>query len=449
MSNASQRTAVIGLGATGVATLRHLAAETGPGELLALDTRAEPPLLAEARAAAPDAVFHLGELDAALLGGVDRVVVSPGVPLATPAIAAAAEAGAEVIGDIELFARRAEAPVVAVTGSNGKSTVTAMLAAMFATAGRDVAVGGNYGTPALALLARERRPDAYLLELSSFQLEATSSLQPRVATILNISADHMDRYADMDAYAAAKARVAMGAETLVINGDDPRTKGIARMAREVVTFTGSAPGPAEWGMGRDEAGRLWLRHGARAIMGADELPLVGHHNQFNALAALAVGSALGLPEAAMVAALTGFNGLQHRCQRIVRHDGVDWVNDSKGTNVGATLAAVAGIAGPVVLIVGGEGKGQDFEPLQALAASGDLRAVVTIGRDGPAIAAPMRAHLPVVDAGTVEAAVAAAREQARPGDTVLFSPACASFDQFRDYQARGESFRTAVEAMEP
>ncbi len=445
MSSKPQRTAVIGLGDTGLATLRHLAA--AGDELLALDTRAVPPHLADARAVAPDATFLLGELDPQLLSGMDRVVVSPGVSLATPAIVAAGEAGVEIVGDIELFARQADAPVVAVTGSNGKSTVTAMLAAMFAGAGRDAAVGGNYGTPALELLERDSRPDVYLLELSSFQLESTRSLKPRVAAILNISADHLDRYADLDAYAAAKARIATGARSLVINGDDPRTVAIARGFGEVVSFTGKVPGPEEWGLVRDEAGRVWLQRGARAVMAADELPLVGRHNQLNALAALAMGAIVGLPEAAMVAALTGFTGLRHRCELVARRNGIDWVNDSKGTNVGATLAAVAGIEGAVVLIVGGEGKEQDFGPLRDLAPSGALRAVVTIGRDGPAIAAPMKAHVPVVEAGEMSAAVSAAREYARPGDTVLLSPACASFDQFGNYQERGECFRTVVEEM--
>ena len=443
---ANRQTVVVGLGATGLACLRHLATRGVP--LLAMDTRTHPPGLDAARAAAPEVHFHLGSLDTATLRAAERVIVSPGVALATPELAEVAAAGVEVMGDIELFAREATAPVVAITGSNGKSTVTAMVAALFRAAGVEVAVGGNFGTPAPELLDGPV-PEAYVLELSSFQLEATHTLKPKVAALLNVSADHLDRYPDLEAYAAAKARIARGAGTLVVNRDDPRTAAMPAAGATVVGFTAGAPAPGDWGLVRDAQGELQLAHGREAVMAASELPLVGRHNQMNALAALAIGSAMGLPERAMVEGLRRFEPLPHRCCRVAQREGIDWVDDSKGTNVGATLAAVAGIEGPVVLIVGGEGKGQDFSPLWQLASEGGLRGVVAIGRDGPAIAGPMADHIPVVEAADMEDAVAAAASLARRGDTVLLSPACASFDMFRDYHERGERFAAAVTGEQP
>ena len=431
---------VIGLGRTGVSCLAHLAAR-GEGAV-AMDTRDAPPELEAARRAHPGAEILTGGLDAQRLAGARRVIVSPGIARSTPAIAAAEAAGAEIIGDIELFARAATAPVVAITGSNGKSTVTAMLAAMAAEAGLAAGVGGNYGPPALELLT-EPEPALYILELSSFQLETTESLAPRAATVLNISADHLDRYADLDDYAAAKARIARGAETLVVNRDDPRSAALAGPGR-TLGFTLAEPAAGDWGVRSGPDGAPWLAHGDAAVMPVAELPLVGAHNHANALAALALGEAFGLPRAAMRAALAGFGGLDHRCVQVAERAGVTWIDDSKATNVGAALAAIEGLEMPVVLIAGGQGKGQDFAPLAEPARRGRLRAAVTLGEDGPTIAAVLAPHVPVHAAGDMDEAVARAQELAQPGDAVLLSPACASFDQFDGYAQRGEAFASAV-----
>ncbi|MGM0412302.1 MAG: UDP-N-acetylmuramoyl-L-alanine--D-glutamate ligase [Pseudomonadota bacterium] len=436
----SANNVVIGLGRTGVSCLAHLAA-LGEGAV-AMDTRVAPPEVEAARCAHPGAEIVTGGLDAARLAGARRVIVSPGIARSTPAIAAAEAAGAEVIGDIELFARAASAPVVAITGSNGKSTVTAMLAAMAREAGLEAGVGGNYGPPALELLT-DPEPALYILELSSFQLETTESLAPKAAAILNISADHLDRYAGVDDYAAAKARIARGAGTLVVNRDDPRTAGLQGPGR-TRGFTLGAPDGDDWGVVGGADGAPWLAHGTEAVMPAAELPLVGAHNRVNALAALALGEAAGLPRSAMRAALAGFRGLDHRCTRVAEQGGVVWVDDSKATNVGAALAAIDGLETPVVLIAGGQGKDQDFAPLAEPARRGRLRAAVTLGEDGPTIAAILAPHVPVVAAEDMDEAVARAGELAQPGDTVLLSPACASFDQFDGYAQRGEAFATAV-----
>ncbi|MFP4182576.1 MAG: UDP-N-acetylmuramoyl-L-alanine--D-glutamate ligase [Thiohalospira sp.] len=431
---------VIGLGRTGVSCLAHLAAR-GEGAV-AMDTREAPPELEAARRAHPGAEIVTGGLDAERLAGAERVIVSPGIARSTPTIAAAEAAGAEVIGDIELFARAANAPVVAITGSNGKSTVTAMLAAMASEAGVRAGVGGNYGPPALELLT-EPEPALYILELSSFQLETTSSLAPKAATVLNVSADHLDRYADLEAYAAAKTRIARGAETLVVNRDDPRTAGLVGPG-ETLGFTLGAPTAGDWGVRPGPDGTPWLAHGDEAVMPAAELSLVGAHNRANALAALALGEAAGLGRSAMRAALAGFHGLDHRCVRVAERGGITWIDDSKATNVGAALAAIEGLEAPVVLIAGGQGKGQDFAPLAEPARGGRLRGAVTLGEDGPTIASVLAPHVPVMAAADMVEAVERAGELAQPGDFVLLSPACASFDQFEGYARRGEAFATAV-----
>ena len=436
----SANNVVIGLGRTGVSCLAHLAAR-GEGAV-AMDTRSAPPELEAARRAHPGAEIVTGGLDARRLAEARRIIVSPGIARSTPAIAAAEAAGAEVIGDIELFARAATAPVVAITGSNGKSTVTAMLAAMAAEAGVCAGVGGNYGPPALELLT-DPEPALYILELSSFQLETTESLAPKAATVLNVSADHLDRYADLDDYAAAKARIARGAETLVVNRDDPRSAALSGPG-QTLGFTLGEPAAGDWGVRSGPDGAPWLACGEEGVMPAAELPLVGAHNRANALAALALGEAAGLPRAAMRTALAGFVGLDHRCVRVAESGGVTWIDDSKATNVGAALAAIQGLEAPVVLIAGGQGKDQDFAPLAEPARRGRLRAAVTLGEDGPTIAAVLAPHVPVHAAADMAEAVSRAGELARPGDAVLLSPACASFDQFDGYAQRGEAFATAV-----
>jgi len=440
---------VVGLGKTGLSCARWLAAR---GEQVAVtDSRDEPPGLAGLHAEWPQVAVHAGGFDPALLARAGRIVLSPGVPLAEPALAAAIADGVEVVGDIELFARVAKAPVVAITGSNAKSTVTTLVGEMARAAGLDARVGGNLGTPALDLLPSPgtAEPDLYVLELSSFQLETTATLDAAAAVVLNISPDHLDRYPDLAAYAAAKRRVFQGGGVMVVNADDPAVAAMAEPNRRVIRFGLGVPAADDYGLRRQD-GADWLCRGREALLPVGEMRIRGYHNAANALAALALGEAAGLPRAAMLAALRDFTGLPHRCQWVAEVGGVHFYDDSKGTNVGATLAALQGLGadGRVVLIAGGLGKEQDFSPLRpGLAACG--RAAVLIGRDAPRIEAALGGAVPVVRAAGMSEAVAAAAALAQPGDSVLLSPACASFDMFRDYVHRGEVFVAAVRELAP
>ena len=442
------KTLIVGLGKTGLSCARYLAAR---GERVAVtDSRAEPPGLTALRAELPDVALFLGGFERAVFESADLLVVSPGVPVATPEIRAAQARGIPVVGDIELFARAAEAagvPVAAITGSNGKSTVTTLLGDMARAAGRRVAVGGNLGEPALDLLAEDR--DLYVLEVSSFQLETTASLHPAVAAVLNLSPDHMDRYPDVAAYAAAKARLLHGAGTAVLNADDPQVLampgGDARWY-----FTLGEPRGADWFGIRKSAGETWLCRGDEALLRAVEIRIPGSHNLANVLAALAMGEALGLPREAMLAAVRAFRGLPHRTEFVADKGGVAWYNDSKGTNLGACVAALEGLhddtAARTVLIAGGDCKGADFSEL-APVAKRCARAVVLIGRDAPDLERVLQGVAPLARAADMAEAVQLALRLARPGDRVLLSPACASFDMFRNYKHRGDVFMAAVRGL--
>ncbi|MBL8251129.1 MAG: UDP-N-acetylmuramoyl-L-alanine--D-glutamate ligase [Candidatus Competibacter sp.] len=444
-------TLVVGLGKSGLSAARALA-KLG-ADTAVTDSRRDPPGLAALRAECPDVPCHLGGFDPAPFAKAARLLVSPGVPVATPAIAETAARGIPVWGDIELLARLVRTPVAAITGSNGKSTVTTLLGEMAQRAGFRAAVGGNLGTPALELwLAEQDRPAveplaAYVLELSSFQLETTCSLNAKVATVLNISPDHMDRYATLDHYIAAKRRIFRGDGTMVLNADDPTVAAMAEPGRPVLRFTLNPPGEGDFGL-RQIGGETWLARGAEPWLAAAELKISGDHNLANALAALAMGHALGLRREGMLAALRSFAGLAHRTVLVLERDGVRWFDDSKGTNVGATVAAVRGLPGHVVLIAGGDGKNQDFTPLRAALAD-KARAVVLIGRDAPLIAAALEDCVPVWSAADMEQAVDRAARCARPGDCVLLSPACASFDMYSGYEERGAVFAAAVRRLSP
>ncbi len=351
-----------------------------------------------------------------------------------------------MLGDVELFARAVQAPVIGITGTNGKSTVTSLVALMAATAGRRVLAGGNLGEPALDLLDRPV-PDLYVLELSSFQLETTSSLRLQAAVVLNVSADHLDRYPSVAAYALAKSRIFAKASTIVLNSDDPWVAAMRPAVdggARVVTFSIERT-DADFSLLRSGT-RTWLARRGEALLDIARMKIPGLHNAANALAALALGEAAGLPLAAMLAALESFPGLPHRSAWVADAAGVRYVDDSKGTNVGATLAAVAGMPGPLVMIAGGEGKGQDFTPLAA-AFRGKVRHAVLIGRDAAALAAALAGVCTLERAGSMEEAVLGASRAARAGDTVLLSPACASLDMFRDYGQRGDVFAAAVRAL--
>jgi UDP-N-acetylmuramoylalanine--D-glutamate ligase len=424
--------------------LRYFAKRGIPAS--ATDTRRTPPGLEELGSLAKSIDIRLGGFDLSLLEGATQLLMSPGVSLEEPIASQARARGIEVLGDIELFARAAKAPVIGVTGTNGKSTVTSLVAHMAAAAGRRVLAGGNLGKPALDLLD-EPVPDLYVLELSSFQLETTSSLDLLAAVVLNVTADHLDRYASIEAYARAKARIFARAATVVLSADDPQVAAMRATvsgAARIVTFSTQRAG-ADFTLMRQGRETLLARRG-EPLLDTSRMKITGLHNAANALAALALGEAAHLPLAAMLEALESFPGLEHRSQWVADVAGVRYVDDSKGTNVGATLAAVSGLTGPLIVIAGGEGKGQDFSPLAA-AFRGKVRHVVLIGKDAPAIESALRGVCTIERAATLPAAVGAAAGAARPGDTVLLSPACASFDMFRDYAQRGDVFAAAVRAL--
>lgn len=437
-----QSAVVVGLGRTGQSVIRHLAARGW--NISGTDTRAEPPGLAMLRAVYPGLAFSVGGLDLHLLVGADCVVVSPGLAQDDPFFAAARARGIEIIGDVELFARSGARPVVGITGTNGKSTVTTLVARMAERAGVAVRAGGNLAPPALDLLDGAP-PKLYVLELSSYQLEATSSLELVAATVLNVTPDHLDRYPDLQSYAAAKARIFEHCVTAVINLDDPLVATMAADRKRRLTFSLQPGSAADYSLAVEPDGE-WLCCRGERLIAMDEIHLVGRHNAANALAALALGEALGLDRFAMLSALAEFPGLPHRAAFVRQVGGVNYYNDSKGTNVGATLAAVAGFDGPLLLIAGGEGKGQDFAPLAA-ALAGKTRVVLLIGRDAGHVESALAGQVPTERCATLEDAVIAAARVAQPGDTVLLSPACASQDMFRDYAERGEVFADAVRGL--
>ncbi len=432
---------IVGLGRTGVSCVRHLVARGH--EIRVTDSRAAPPGLAELRRLAPDVTPALGGFDSSLLQGADQVVVSPGVSLREPILRAAQEQGIDVVGDIEIFAREVTGRTVAITGTNGKSTVTTLLGEMAEAGHVDVKVGGNIGRPALELLAGEPA-ELYVLELSSFQLETTRSLALEAATVLNLSADHLDRYADLAEYGAAKARIYDRCGTAVVNLDDELVRGMPRPGQRAVTFS-LVQQDADYSL-LPEPGGDWLAAGGQPLLPLRELRISGRHNAANALAALALADACGIPRAAALAGLARFTGLPHRAQFVAETDGIRWIDDSKATNVGSTLAAVAGLEGPLLLIAGGDGKGQDFAPL-AGAFRDKVRRVVVLGRDAPLVAKALAGTCEVEQVADMEEAVTAARRAAQPGDTVMLSPACSSLDMFRDYAHRGEVFATAVRRL--
>jgi UDP-N-acetylmuramoylalanine--D-glutamate ligase len=409
---------------------------------------------------------RVGGLDARLLEGADCVVASPGVSLEEPFFVEARHRGIEIVGDIELFARAADAPVVGITGTNGKSTVTTLVGRMAARAGLRVRVGGNLGEPALDLLgegvgtgaaplisapgtAHVAQPSSatqlYVLELSSFQLDATTSLDLKAATVINVSPDHLDRYASVQAYADSKARIFARCETAVINLDDPLVVAMPRPGQKTVSFSLRASIGADYAVATRD-GEWWLTRRDEALLPVSAMKIKGLHNAANALASLALGDALGLAMPAMLEELSTFTGLPHRSQWVADVDGVTYINDSKGTNVGATIAAVGGMQGPLVMIAGGDGKNQDFAVL-ADAFRGKVRHTVLIGRDAAAVAAALKGVCTLEMCTSLEDAVRAAAKAAQPGDTVLLSPACASLDMFRDYTHRGAVFTQAVKEL--
>lgn len=432
---------ILGLGVTGRSVARFWRAKGLP--FAAADTRAEcandAQLIAEL---GRGVVCHFGDVSLSEFDHLSELVVSPGIPLDHPWVMRANAAGARIIGDIDLFVAEAEAPVIGITGSNGKSTVTEMVAAMALACGHRVAVGGNLGKPALDLLADD--VTLYILELSSFQLERAERLDLGVATVLNISADHLDRHGSMPVYHQAKHRIFRGAHAVVANRADPLTIPLLEQQADVVLWRPTDPDLKEFGV-RDIDGVATIVRGFEPLMPIAELPLSGQHNVYNALAALALGCAAGLSIDGMLTGLKAFQGLPHRCQLVADVAGVRYINDSKGTNVGATEAALAGLGGRhnVLLIAGGVGKGQDFTALRQ-SAQRHCRRVLTLGEAARDIELALGDIVPAQRVVDMAAAVARARELASPGDIVLLSPACASFDMYSGYPARGDDFARCV-----
>lgn len=446
---------VLGLGETGLSLVRWLGAQGA--RVRVADSRSAPPGLEKiGQHVAANQIF-CGPFSDALFEGIDLIAISPGVPLRDPHVAKAVGRGIPAVGDIELFARqlttndyRLTTKVITITGSNGKTTVTRMVEHLCRAAGRDAVAAGNISPAVLDVIMQRgaSQPEVWVLELSSFQLETTFSLNADAATVLNVSEDHLDRYAGMDEYAAAKARIFQGKGVQVLNRDDARSMGMALPGRRQMTFgLDQSSGDDSWGIARSGTD-IWLTRGEERLLNAAELQLAGLHNVANALAALALCSAIDLPLPPLLAALRSFKGLPHRVERVAEIKGIVYYDDSKGTNVGATVAALQGLGRKAVLIAGGEGKGQDFAPLNPAVAQ-HARAVVLIGRDAPLIDAALGGcGIPVLRAKDMEEAVRQASALAQGGDAVLLSPACASFDMFRNYAHRAEVFVTAVHALE-
>ncbi len=417
--------------------------------LAGMDSRSTPPEIASLRRELPQVPIITGVIDLELLCRAERIVLSPGISRWDPRIEQAAAAGVEVVGDVELFARLAPAPIVAITGSNGKSTVTTLVAAMARAAGLRVEAGANLGEPVLALLQRQPA-DLYVLELSSFQLETTQSLQAAAAVVLNITPDHMDRYRDLDHYAATKLRIYSGARHWIYPLDDDR---VATWVKEhysaevpVHSFTAATANPGGYGIDHGA-----FCHQRRELLSLEEYGLISHHDRSNALAALALAAAVGIPEDAAITAMRQFRGLPHRTEWVARRHGAVWINDSKGTNVGATEAAITGLSittrGRLIWLGGGQGKGADFSAMSRIARD-HLAVAILFGEDRQQIATAMAAAVPLHVVETLQQAVGLAAALVEEGDLVLFSPACASFDQFSNYEARGDAFRQLVEQLE-
>ena len=420
---------IIGLGLTGLSCVDFFLAQNVTPRVM--DTRATPPGLDKL----PETVErYVGSLNEDWLMAADLIVASPGIALAHPALSRAADAGIEIVGDIELFCREAQAPIVAITGSNGKSTVTTLVGEMAKAAGVNVGVGGNIGLPALMLLDPSR--ELYVLELSSFQLETTSSLHAAAATILNVTEDHMDRYPlGLQQYRAAKLRVYENAKVCVVNADDGLTMPVRGADERCVSFGVDV---GDYHLNRQQ-GETWLRVKGEKVLNVKEMPLTGQHNYSNALAALALADAVGLPRATNLKALTTFTGLAHRFQIVLDHNGVRWINDSKATNVGSTEAALNGlhVAGTLHLLLGGDGKSADFAPLQCYLTGDNIR-LYCFGRDGGELAA-LRPEI-ATQTETMEQAMRLLAPMVKNGDMVLLSPACASLDQFKSFEQRGDVF---------
>lgn len=439
---------VAGLGKTGLSIARYLHRKKKP--FAVFDTRKEAPGLAEFKAEFPDTRVYLQDVPQDLLSQLTDIITSPGLSLDIPLLKQAIQSGVSVYGDIECLAREIQAPVIAITGTNGKSTVTTLVGEMAKAAGYKVAVAGNIGTPVLDMLDDDHHYDLWVLELSSFQLDLTFSLSPVAATILNVTPDHLDRHHTLEAYIAAKQRIYHQANMALFNRDDLYTVPSSQSASsECISFGKDAPEAEQWGLiNRDST--TYLAKGDECFFSVESLLIKGVHNWLNALAACALAEKAGISMHHMTSVLSSFTGLSHRCQWVRSLDGVEWINDSKGTNVGATISAINGIGGAmqgkIVLIAGGQGKGADFQEL-IRPVSDFVRSIVLIGEDADKMDATLKHIVPTARASTLDSAVAVAKTWAKPGDVVLLSPACASLDMFRDFNHRGDVFSASVNGL--
>jgi len=442
-------TLVIGLGDTGFSCVRYLSKKGIP--LIVMDSREAPANLEKFRQLYPDIPIYLGKnWPQEILNHAQCIVLSPGISRALKPLSIAEEQGVPILGDIELFARENKVPIIAITGSNGKSTVTTLVGEMARASGKTVAIVGNIGSPVLDILTEDAHYDLIVMELSSFQLETTTTLRPLASTVLNISPDHLDRYSTLADYIKAKHRIYLNTQNAIINKQDQHSLSSEIPDLAIKTFfTLKVPQAGEFGL-RQREGKWVLAWGEENLLTSDELKIAGLHNLANALAALALGSAGGLNLAAMLSTLKNFRGLPHRCQWVRVENGVTWINDSKGTNIGATQAALEGIGaqttGKIILILGGEGKGADFTLLNSVV-SQFCRAVILIGKDGPLIGAALENTTSLFAANNMQTAVNKAQAIAKTGDIVLLSPACASFDQYQNYAHRGEDFVASVKGL--
>lgn len=437
---------IVGLGASGLSCVRYLTAQDIP--IAVTDTRRDPPALPALQQEFPTVPLQLGQLDEALLSKASKIILSPGISLREPAIAKQIKRGIPIVGDIELFAEVVNKPVIAITGTNAKSTVTTLVGKMAEAAGYEAAVGGNLGIPVLDLLSTQPNANLYVLELSSFQLETTYSLKLQVGSILNVSPDHMDRYDTLQDYQQAKHRIYQDCRLAVCNRDDPLTTPNNNI-KDKLMFTNSAPQFREFGL-REKNKEMFLAYEDTCLLPTNGLAVTGKHYQSNALASLAIGYGFGLSFADMLNVLRDFQGLPHRCQFIRERHEVTWFNDSKGTNVGATQAAIEGLGseidGKLVLIAGGVGKNADFSPLVAPITK-YARHVILIGEAANILEQTLAKCVPISFAKTMDEAVEIAAAIAKPDDSVLLSPACASFDMFKNFEHRGDVFMELVKKL--
>lgn len=435
LDKSTSKVLVVGLGVTGVSIAHYLVALEF--NFVIVDNRENPPGIDQVRQQFESITIVTGKFEDLLFQNASHLIVSPGISLTENVIAKAIARGARILGDIDLFACAVDAPIVAITGSNGKSTVTTLLGEMVKATGKQVGVGGNLGLPALDLL--NKPAELYVLELSSFQLERTTQLNAIAATVLNVTADHLDRHLDMSDYAEQKQRVYAGSGVMIINCDDPMVAAMRAENRNTTTF--SVQQRADFWL--DES---ILKHGEHCLLSVAEIPLEGKHNVANVLAAYALGSAIGIDQQAMSSAIKNFKGLPHRMQRVGEVNGVVWVNDSKATNIGACVAALQGYEHKVILLAGGDAKGADMNDLVPVVKA-KAKCVVLMGKDAELIEQALNGCVPVYKANDMQQAVAIASSISSAGDNVLLSPACASLDQYKNYQERGDKFTAAVMAL--